>query len=211
VDSALSEHEPSTPIAVRVIDGTARSAPQGVQRCHLDTSLIALARAPADDLAALYHDRWEMESAFDELTTHLRGARRVLCSETPDLTRQEVWGPSLARFAIRTLMHDAALGAPPCARIPDTLSFTHAVAVTRRTLSHGTAIPPSGPGAASPRTGAESRRAARGGRVPAAGPRRAARRQTQHDELFAAPTKARAYKPRDVPRARPRQKSTKAT
>ena len=50
----------------------------------------------------------------------------------------------LVHFAIRALMHEAALGALPRARDPDTLSFTHAVRVTRRTLSHLAAIPPQG-------------------------------------------------------------------
>ena len=57
-----------------------------------------------------------METAFDELKPHLRGARRVLRSKTPELVRQEVWGLLLAHFAIRTLMHEAALGALPRAR-----------------------------------------------------------------------------------------------
>ena len=87
-----------------------------------------------------------METAFDELKTHLRGARRVLRRKTPALVHQEVRGVLLAHFAIRTLMYAAALGALPRARDPDTLSFTHAVNVTRRTLSHATAIPPSGRG-----------------------------------------------------------------
>jgi hypothetical protein len=131
-----------TAIAVRVIDYTVTGAPQGAQAYRLVTSILAPARAPAAELAALYHERWEMETAFDELKTHLRGARRVLRSKTPELVHQEVWGFLLAHFAIRTLMHDAALGALPRARDPDTLSFTHAINVTRRTLAHVTAIPP---------------------------------------------------------------------
>jgi hypothetical protein len=43
------------------------------------------AKAPAAQLAALYHERWEIETALDELKTHLRGAKIVLRSKTPDL------------------------------------------------------------------------------------------------------------------------------
>ncbi len=198
-----------TPIAVRVIDDTVTGAPQGAQAYRLVTSILEPARAPADELAALYQDRWEMETAFDELKTHLRGARRVLRSKTPELVRQEVWGLLIAHAAIRTLMHDAALGALPRARDPDTLSFTHAVAVTRRTLSHVTAIPPSGLGAASPRTAADPRRTARGSRAPTTRPRRTTRRETQNDELPPAPSIKRAHANRDVSRPRPHQKPTK--
>ena len=73
-------------------------------RYRLVTSVLDPARAPAAELAALYHERWEIESAFDELTTHRRGARRVLRSKTPDLVRQEVWGFLLAHFALRALI-----------------------------------------------------------------------------------------------------------
>lgn len=83
-----------------------------------------------------------METAFDELKTHLRGGQRVLRSKTPALVQQEAWGFLLAHFALRALMHEAALGALPRARDPDTLSFTHTLRVTRRTLPHVAALPP---------------------------------------------------------------------
>jgi hypothetical protein len=62
-------------------------------------------------LAALYHQRWEIETALDELKTHLRDARVVPRSKTPDLVRQEFYGLLMAHFAIRGLMHEAALKA----------------------------------------------------------------------------------------------------
>jgi len=133
-----------TPQAVRVISYTLPCAPTPSRRYRLVTTLLAPARAPATELATLYHERWEIESAFDELKTHLRGARRVLRSKTPDLVRQEAWGFLLAHFALRALMHEAALGALPRARDPDTLSFTHTLRVARRTLPHVAAFPPSG-------------------------------------------------------------------
>jgi IS4 transposase len=90
-------------------------------------------------LAALYHQRWEIETAFDELKTHLRGARIVLRSKTPDLVRQEFYGLLMAHFAIRGLMHEAALKAD---EDPDQLSFLHAVRVIRRKMVVYGAIPP---------------------------------------------------------------------
>src|SRR5918998_910341 len=98
------------------------------------------AGAPAAELAALYHGRWEIGGAPAELKTHLRGARVVLRSKTPGLVRQEFWGLLLAHFAVRGLMHEAALRAD---EDPDRLSFLHAVRVIRRKLPLFAALPPS--------------------------------------------------------------------
>ena len=140
-----------TPQSVRVITYTLPGGPTPSRRYRLITTLLSPDRAPATELATLYHERWEIESAFDELKTHLRGARRVLRSKTPDLVYQEAWGFLLAHFALRALMHEAALGALPRARDPDTLSFTHTLRVARRTLPHVAAFPPSGRRRAPPR------------------------------------------------------------
>jgi hypothetical protein len=132
-----------TPQAVRVITYTVPGGPTPSRRYRLVTTLLSPDQAPATELATLYHERWEIESAFDELKTHLRGARRVLRSKTPPLVYQEAWGFLLAHFALRALMHEAALGALPRARDPDTLSFTHTLRVARRTLPQVAAFPPS--------------------------------------------------------------------
>jgi IS4 transposase len=68
----------------------------------------------------LYHQRWEIETAFDALKTHLRGAQIVLRSKTPELVKQEFYGLLMAHFAVRGLMHEAALKAD---EDPDRLSF----------------------------------------------------------------------------------------
>ncbi len=67
--------------------------------------------APAEELAELYHQRWEIETAFDELETHLRGCQVVLRSKTPELVFQEFYVLLLAHYAVRGLMHEAALTA----------------------------------------------------------------------------------------------------
>jgi hypothetical protein len=169
------------PQAVRVIEYTLDGAPSPVTRYRLVTSILAPARAPAAELATLYHERWEIETAFDELRTHLRGAQRVLRSKTPALVYQEAWGFLLTHFALRALMHEAALGALPKARDPDTVSFTHSLRVVRRTLPHVAALPPSGPAAPAPRAPAGAR-----GNPPRERPlqsrsRRAARREAQDE------------------------------
>src|SRR3954453_5872318 len=107
---------------------------------RLVTTVLDPAAAPAAELAALYHEAWEIEGALDELKTHLRGARVVLCSKTPELVRQEFWGLLLAHFAVRGLMHEAALRGD---EDPDRLSFLHAVRVVRRKLPLFAALSPS--------------------------------------------------------------------
>jgi hypothetical protein len=85
------------------------------------------------------HCQWHIETALDEMKTHLRGARIVLRSRAPDLVCQEFYGLMMAHFAIRGLMHEAALKAD---RDPDRLSFLHAVRVIRRKLPRFPTIPP---------------------------------------------------------------------
>jgi hypothetical protein len=119
------------------LDGVAEAEPL----YRLATTILDPAQAPAETLAALYHERWEIEGALDELKTHLRGAGGVLRSKTPELVRQEFWGLLLAHFAVRGLMHEAALRA---GEDPDRLSFLHAVRVVRRKLPLFVALSPSG-------------------------------------------------------------------
>ena len=127
-------------IKVRVIDYCLDGVPDTEPIYRLLTTILDHEKAPAQELAALYHERWEIETALDELKTHLRGAKTVLRSKTPDLVRQEFYGLMMAHFAIRGLMHEAALKADDD---PDRMSFLHAVRVIRRKLPVFAAIPPS--------------------------------------------------------------------
>ena len=126
-------------IVLRVIDYRLEGIEGSEPIYRLATTILDPDKAQAEELAALYHERWEIETAFDELKTHLRGAKIVLRSKTPDLVRQEFYGLLMAHFAIRGLMHEAALKAD---EDPDRLSFLHAVRVVRRKLQAFGAIPP---------------------------------------------------------------------
>lgn len=130
-------------VVVRVIDYRLEGVAGAEPMYRLVTTILDPEKAPAPDLAALYHERWEIETALDELKTHLRGARIVLRSKRPDLVCQEFYGLLMAHFAIRGLMHEAALKAD---EDPDRLSFVHAVRVIRRKLTSFAAIPPRGEG-----------------------------------------------------------------
>ena len=125
---------------VRVVDYTLQDSAKPVQESYrLVTNIMDPLAAPALELAALYHERWEIESVFDEFKTHLRANSTVLRSKTPELVEQELWGLLLAHFAIRQLMAQAAW---PRGLDPDRLSFMHAVRVIKRKMPQAAAVPP---------------------------------------------------------------------
>ena len=88
---------------------------------RLVTTLLNPRVAPALELIALYHERWEIELVIDEIKTHERAQRKVLRSKTPEGVRQELYGIYLAHYAVRVLLAEAAVEAE---LDPDRLSFT---------------------------------------------------------------------------------------
>lgn len=126
-------------ITVRVIEYALPGLDDRKPRYRLLTTLLDPQQAPAMELAALYHQRWEIEAVFDELKTHLRQSRRVLRSKTPELVRQEFYGWVLAHYAVRWLLHQGAAQH----RIPHAeLSFKGHVELLRRAQPQSGAFPP---------------------------------------------------------------------
>lgn len=101
----------------------------------LITTITDPGQARADELAAAYHDRWEEETANDQLKTHLRGPGRLLRSKLPDLAYQEIWGWLTVHYALAVLIAQAAEAADID---PDRISFTRTLRLVRRTAT-GTA------------------------------------------------------------------------
>ena len=85
----------------RVIDYTIEDGRDNPTRVPVVDHPAGPGQAPAAELAAAYAQRWEIESAFDELKTHQRGPRMVLRSKSPDLVKQEIWGHLCCHYAIR--------------------------------------------------------------------------------------------------------------
>jgi hypothetical protein len=116
-------------IDVRIVEySVADPARDGTREVHrLLTTLLDAAEHPALDLVELYHQRWEIELAIDEVKTHQK-ERPVLRSQTPAGVVQEVYGLLLAHFVVRALMAEAAgrEGLPP-----RRISFTGTLKVLR--------------------------------------------------------------------------------
>ena len=128
------------PLTIRVIDYELDDGRANDTTYRLFTTLLDPVEAPAVDLAVAYAQRWEIESTFDELKTHQRGARTVLRSKSPDLVLQEIWGHLCCHYAIRTLMLEAADHANVD---PDRVSFVAALRIARRSISAARDFSPS--------------------------------------------------------------------
>jgi hypothetical protein len=99
------------------------------------------ADAHADELAAAYHQRWEEETANDQLKTHLRGPGRILRSRLPELVHQEIWAWLIVHYALSVLIARAAEAAD---LDPDRISYTRVLRITRRTATGTAGFSPSG-------------------------------------------------------------------
>jgi hypothetical protein len=140
--SAKARRHRTGGLVVRVVEYALDTpAGPGRERYRLLTSLLDPAAFPAPTLAATYHERWEIETALDEVKVHQWAHPRPLRSHRPREVVQEVYGLLLAHLAIRTLMYQAALqdGVDP-----DRLSFTGALRVLRRAIPRAQRTPPKG-------------------------------------------------------------------
>lgn len=123
-------------VPVRVVEF--RIEGSDLHQYRLLTTRMDPEQAPAVELAALYHQRWEVETACDQIKAHLLGPGPTLRSKTPELVRQEIEGLMLAHYAVRHFLHEAALEAD---EDPDRLSFTRSVQVVRPPVQNPGASP----------------------------------------------------------------------
>ncbi|MHB8334988.1 MAG: IS4 family transposase [Acidimicrobiales bacterium] len=132
-------HDTNT-VALRVVEYSLGEPGNDDTTYRLLTTILDPKVAPAHELAALYAERWEIESALDELKTHQRSPRVVLRSKMPEGVIQEVFGYFCVHYAIRWLMHSVALAAN---EDPDRISFTRTLRVARRTTASHPGFSPS--------------------------------------------------------------------
>jgi hypothetical protein len=139
VFDSVADRRREHPIRVRVISYTIEDGRDPAGPYRLITTLLDHRTAPAAELAGAYAQRWEIETALDELKTHQRGPRAVLRSKSPELVTQEIWGHLCCHYAIRSLMFDAADHA---GHDPDRVSFVAALRISRRSIAQQGAFPP---------------------------------------------------------------------
>ncbi|MDR7304652.1 IS4 family transposase [Haloactinomyces albus] len=139
--AARDKNRRADPATVRVVEFTLGEA---ATVYRLVTSLLDPEQAPAAELAALYAQRWEIETALDELKTHQGGPNLILRSQHPDGVEQELYGFLLTHHALRGLMHDTAASAETD---PDRISFLRTLRVVRRQVTDQAAFSPEPPDA----------------------------------------------------------------
>jgi hypothetical protein len=111
----------------------------GDENYRLITNLLSVGQASNTELANLYSERWEYENTNKEQKCGLQAHLSILRSKTPQLVEQELIGLFLMHFAVRVVMHDAALSV---GQDVDRLSFKHTLAVIRRRAPQVGAFPP---------------------------------------------------------------------
>lgn len=103
----------------------------GGEVVRLLTDLFDHEAYPASELADLYHERWEAESAYRQVKTFQRGRQEVLRSADPQLVRQEVWAHLVVHRCLTGIIMHLAGGH---GIDPDRISFVKVLKHTRRSV-----------------------------------------------------------------------------
>ncbi|WP_327033126.1 IS4 family transposase [Micromonospora ureilytica] len=104
---------------------------------RLITTLLNPHTHPAADLIRIYHERWEIETAYLELKSSILTGR-VLRARTPDGIDQEIHALLIVYQLLRTAMTDATDSQPGLD--PDRASFTTALNTARDQIVHAAGI-----------------------------------------------------------------------
>jgi hypothetical protein len=102
---------------------------KGFKPSVLLTSLLDPEQYPADEIVAMYHERWEIELGYDEIKTHMLARQETIRSKTPQGVRQEIWGIAIAYNLVRLEMERAAVEAKV---EPNRISFVYALSLVCR-------------------------------------------------------------------------------
>jgi hypothetical protein len=126
---------------VRIIDArvsvTGADGSRCADRYRLITTLLDHHRFPAHRLVRLYHERWEIESAFYALRHTMLAGHVLRSGDRPGL-EQETWALLALYQLLRRAMTDATATRPGAD--PDRASFTTALQAARDQLTTATSI-----------------------------------------------------------------------
>lgn len=106
VDRGMRQKHPELPRFWRM--RAIRYRRPGFRMQTLLTSLIDAAHFPADEIRALYHERWEIELGYDEVKTDMLERQEAIRSKTPKGVLQELWAIGLAYNLVRLEMERIA-------------------------------------------------------------------------------------------------------
>lgn len=115
----------------RLIQYRVCGAKKKTETFYLITNLLDPGEYSATELAQAYAERWEHETALDELKTHLNVNRITLRGKNPARVLREFWAMLMSYFSIRSLMYKAAATAN---LDPDRLSFTRTVEIIQENI-----------------------------------------------------------------------------
>ncbi|WP_323181059.1 IS4 family transposase [Streptomyces sp. NBC_01142] len=180
-------------VLVRVIEYRV----DGGEVIRLLTDLFDQDAYPAAELAALYHERWEVESSYRQIKTFQRGRQEVLRSADPQLVRQEVWAHLIVHHCLTQIIMRLADGH---GIDPDRISFVKVLKHTRRSVvRHHTDTPTKIQGFLASLAAKVRRKLDNG-----------TRRLREADRFLKRPNSLYSYRPKDQPRVPVRQVPTKA-
>jgi DDE family transposase/transposase IS4-like protein len=115
-----------------------RGGKRKASRIRVITTLLDHKDYPARDIASLYAERWQIEIAFLHLKKTVRGSRRPLRGQSPELARQEAWILLLVHNMVATA---AARAAAAAGTDPKLIPFTPVLALIREHVAADACCP----------------------------------------------------------------------
>jgi hypothetical protein len=106
---------------------------------RLVTTILDPLRAPAKDLAILYHERWDIEGFLKQIKSVQLNAEKIFRSKSPEGVRQEFWAHLAVHYATMRVQVDAADHAK---LDPDRISHKNTVRVIRSRVWKPESFPP---------------------------------------------------------------------
>jgi hypothetical protein len=137
------KNSPVASFRLRVIEYRLPDVKDGKDELYrLVTTILDPVRAPAKDLAVLYHERWDVEGYFKQIKGVQLNADKIFRSKSPDGVRQEFWAHLAVHYATMQIVVDAA----HLAKLdPDRISHKNTVRIIRSRIWIPDSFPPHQP------------------------------------------------------------------